>query len=74
MSETGDITDEMVREAVSQIMEMNGLGRDSGWELRDLLEHAADTEAVLRNLISGTILDEPQEENDGDDRSDDKGS
>lgn len=51
------VPDEDVLEAVTEIMEMNGLStgsNGSGWELKDLLEHAADTEAILRRLISRT--------------------
>lgn len=57
-------TAEDILEAVSQIMEMNGLGRDSGWELKDLLEQAADTEEVLRALLAGTISTNGDETND----------
>lgn len=50
------ISDEAILEAVVQIMEMNGGGKGSGWDLRFTLEHARDTESILRTMIDGSIL------------------
>lgn len=51
------VSDEAILEAVVQIMELNGCGRDSGWELRLTLERAQETEAILRAMIDGSILE-----------------